>query len=295
MNRFRLWFKAVRAYAYSASVVPVAIGGLHARWTGEAFSLLRFGAALAGGVLLHTAANLWNDYYDFRGGVDREGGGIGSGVLVHGELTPRQVFRGAAVCAALGCGIGVWLVVQAGWGLLLLLGAGLVGAWAYSAGPFSPKHRALGEVWVFLLMGVGMTLGGHMAQTGSFSWSAIATSIPAGLLMTLILYTNNLRDLESDRAAGLHTLPMLFTATEAKVLAGVFLALAYASTCGLAAVGRIPPAAQLSLLTIPVALRWYLRVWKGILTDAQVVGMAQLHMVFGLLFAAGLWWGGGPV
>lgn len=291
MNSMKLWMKAVRPYAYSASVVPVAIGGLHARIDGDGFSGLRFGVSLVAGLLLHTAANLWNDYFDFKGGVDRAGGGEGSGVLVHGEMTPARCFRGATVCAALGALAGMWLASQVGWGLFWLGLAGIGGAWAYSAGPLSPKHRALGEAWVFLLMGVGMTLGGHMAQTGSFSWGAVAAGIPAALLMTLILYTNNLRDLESDRTAGLRTLPMIFTPTEAKVLAGVFLAIAYGLTGLMAATAQLPAWTQLSFLTVPLAVPWYLRVWKGPVVEKHVVGMAMLHMVFGLLFAAGLWIG----
>jgi 1,4-dihydroxy-2-naphthoate polyprenyltransferase len=289
VNTVRLWLKAVRPYAYSASVIPVAIGGLHARLAGEGFSGLRLAVSLAAGVLLHTAANLWNDYYDFKGGVDRLGGGEGSGVLVRGEMTPARMFRGAVVCAVLGLLAGVWLVVQTGWGLLALVVAGLLGALAYSAGPLSPKHRALGEVWVFLLMGAGMTLGGHMAQTGRFSWAAIAAGIPAGLLMTLILYTNNLRDLAGDRAAGLRTLPMIFQPAEAKMMAALFLAVPYAMTVLMAATGRLPLAVLLALLSLPLAIRWFLRVWKGPVAEAHVVGMAQLHMLFGLLFAAGLW------
>jgi 1,4-dihydroxy-2-naphthoate polyprenyltransferase len=288
MNSVKLWVKAVRPYAYSASLVPVAIGGLHARITGAEFSGLRFGASLVAGLLLHTAANLWNDYYDFKGGVDHAGGGVGSGVLVFGEMTPARCFRGAVVCALLGSLAGLWLAWQVGWGLLLLGSVGLLGAFAYSAGPLSPKHRALGEVWVFLMMGVGMTLGGHMAQTGRFSWGAIAAGIPAALLMTLILYTNNLRDIRSDRDAGLRTLPMLFGPLEGKVVAGLFLVTPYLLTLLMALTRQLPFAILATLLTIPLAVRWYRGVWIGPVEEKHVVGMAMFHLVFGLLFAAGL-------
>jgi 1,4-dihydroxy-2-naphthoate octaprenyltransferase len=291
MNSVQLWAKAVRPYAYSASLVPVAIGGLHARMSGAEFSGLRFGVSLAAGVLLHTAANLWNDYYDFTGGVDRKGGGEGSGVLVNGEMTPSRCFRGAAICAGCGSLAGLWLAWQVGWGLLLLGLAGLVGAFAYSAGPLSPKHRALGEVWVFLMMGAGMTLGGHMAQTGQFSWGAVAAGIPAALLMTLILYTNNLRDMRSDRDAGLRTLPMMFGPLEGKVVAGLFLVIPYLMTTLMAIPRQLPLFTQAAWLTLPIAVRWYRGVWIGPVEEQHVVGMAMLHMAFGLLFAAGLWIG----
>jgi len=288
MNTVKLWFKAIRSYSYSASLVPVAIGGLVARQSGEGFSWVRFAVALVAGVLLHTAANLWNDYFDFRGGVDTADGGIGSGVLVHGEMTPARCFRGGLVCALLAGIGGIWLVVQVGWGILWLGIAGLLGAIGYSSGPFSPKHCALGEVWVFLMMGVGMTLGGYMAQTGAFSWTAIAAGTPAALLMTLILYTNNLRDLRTDQAAGLKTLPMFFKPTEAKVVAALFLVLAYGMTVLMAVTQQLPIASLLSLLTLPLVIPWLMGVWKGPVLDSHLIRIAKLHMLFGLLFATGL-------
>ena len=288
MNAAQLWLKAVRPYAYSASLVPVAIGGLHARAAGAEFSGPRFGAALAAGVLMHTAANLWNDYYDFKHGVDRAGGGVGSGVLVAGEMTPARCFRGAAICAALATLIGLGIAAQTGWGLIVLGIFGLFGALAYSAGPLSPKHRALGEVWLFLLMGVGMTLGGSLAQTGRFSWGAVAAGLPAALLMVLILYANNLRDVRSDRDAGLRTLPMLFKPLEAKALALALLAAPYALTGLMAGTGRLPAPVALAFLTIPLAVRWALRVWRNPVVENDVKSMAMLHLAFGALFAAGL-------
>ena len=288
MNAVRLWIKAVRPYAYSASLIPVAIGGLHARIAGAEFSGMRFGVSLVAGLLVHTAANLWNDYFDFKNGVDRKGGGVGSGVLVAGEMTPARCFRGASICAALGGLAGLWLAWRTGCGLLILGAAGIFGALAYAAGPLSPKHRALGEVWLFLLMGVGMTLGGHMAQTGRFSWGAVAAGIPAALLMTLILYANNLRDIRSDRDAGLHTLPMRFTPIEAKLVAGLLLAIPYLMAALMALTGRLPLATLAALLTLPLAFRWYRQVWTGPVEEKHVVGMAMLHMAFGLLFAAGM-------
>ena len=291
MNPVKLWIKAVRPYAYSASLVPVAIGGLYVKYTGAGFSGLRFGVSLAAGLLMHTAANLWNDYYDFKGGVDRAGGGIGSGVLLAGEMTPARCFRGALICAMLSSLAGLWLVLQVGWGLFWLGVAGVFGAWAYSAGPLSPKHRALGEVWVFLMMGAGMTLGGVMAQTGHFSRGAVAVGVPAALLMTLILYANNLRDISSDREAGLRTLPMRMKPVAAKLLAGLFLAGAYVLAAAMALAHHVPLAVWATWLTLPLAIRWFREVWQGPVLEKHVVGMAMLHMGFGLLFAVGLVFG----
>ena len=300
VSSVRLWLRAARFYAVSASVIPVTVGALYARAEGGAleFFAWRLALALLGGVLIHTAANLWNDYFDFRDGVDREGGGVGSGVLVEGVMTPEQMYRGAVVLASASAAVGVGLAVWAGWRLILLIAAGVAGALFYSAGARSPKRLALGEAWVFLMMGLGMTLGGYMAQTGRFSWGALAAGVPPGLLVVLLLYVNNLRDLETDREAGLRTLPMLLSAKEGKALAGVMVALAYGFTTLMVATRFLPVGALLALASLFWATQWFGRLWAGRVRDEAVMGAAQLHLIFGVLYIAGFaWsvWGGAGV
>ena len=43
-----------------------------------------------------------------------------------------------------------------------------------------------------------------------------------------------------------------------------------------------------ALLTLPFAFRWGRGVWIGPVEEKHVVGMAMLHLAFGLLFAAGM-------
>jgi len=210
---------------------------------GGAFSWARWGVAVASGLLLHTAANLWNDYFDFVGGVDRADGAIGSGVLVHGELTPTAVWRAAWGCAiAAGLG-GVWLAMQVGWGLLALGVAGVLGAVAYCAGARSPKRRGLGEQWVFLWMGLGMTEGGYLAQTGRFSWSACVAGAVLGIPVALLLFVANARDLDVDREAGVHTLAHWVDGRGRNALAVVavgMLSAAFALLAAFGATGLLP-------------------------------------------------------
>ena len=288
MKRAGLWLRAARPYAYSTSVIPVLIGALHVRGRGGPFSGLHLGVTLAAALLIHTAANLWNDYFDFKLGVDRAGGGTGSGMLVRGEMTPAQIFGGASLCALASLALGLWLAGRAGWGLAWLFPFGFLGALLYCAGRFSPKHVALGEVWLFLTMGVGLTLGGAMAQTGKFSWGAIAAGTPAGLLMTLLLYINNIRDMRSDREAGLATLPMRLGARPYRLPAALTLAMAYGLTGWLAWTGHAPPTVWLAWVSLPQALWWARPVWRGNVGEAQVKGVAMLHLSFGVLFAVGL-------
>lgn len=291
MSWLRLWLKAIRMYTLTCGLIPLTLGGFLAREASGPFSWLRFVVILIAGLLLQVAANLWNDYYDFKCGADTPGSGGGSGVLVSGEMSAARCFRGAVICAALAAAGGVWLTIQAGRGLAILGLIGLVAAALYSAGSRSPKHNALGEVLDFFVMGPCMTLAGYMAQTGSFSWKAMAIGAPAGLLTTLILYTNNLRDMKTDSAVGIRTLPMLFKPTPARLLALIFLVIPYGLTGSFIVAGTLPSAVGVIFLSLPLAVVRAVRLWKGPVDSSLVVGVAQLHLVFGLLFAGGLWYG----
>ena len=289
MIRFlRFCLRAVRFYAFSTSFTAVAFGGLYARWCGEPFSWLRFAAATAAGMLIHAAANLWNDYFDYTNGVDRETGKCGSAMIFSGELTPRRIFRAACLCAALAAAIGLALA----WrlrspGLVALGAAGLVGAAGYCAGPRSPKHLALGEVWVFLMMGLGMPLGGWMCQTGTFSSRPLLAALPVAMLTALLLYNNNLRDLDDDRAAGIRTLPMLLGRAAHPAALAAFAAI-FVLTALLAAASRLPAASLLTLFALPPSLPWLAAVFRRHISHRAELLLARLHFLFGLLLLASL-------
>lgn len=289
MIRFlRFWLRAVRFYAFSTSFTAVALGGLYARWCGEAFSWGRFAAATAAGMLIHAAANLWNDYFDYTGGVDREPGKCGSAMIFSGELTPRRVFRAACLCAALAAAAGLALA----WrlrspGLVVLGAAGVVGAAGYCAGPRSPKHLALGEVWVFLMMGLGMPLGGWMCQTGTFSARPLLAALPVAMLTALLLYNNNLRDLDDDRAAGIRTLPMLLGRAAHPAALTAFAAV-FVLTALLVATSRLPASSFLTLLALPPSFPWLASVARRCISHREELFLARLHFLFGLLLLAGL-------
>ena len=289
MIRFiRFWLRAVRFYAFSTSFTAVAFGGLYARWCGVPFSWLRFAAATLSGMFLHAAANLWNDYFDYTGGVDREAGKCGSAMIFSGELTPRRVFRAACLCAALAAAGGFWLAwTVRGPGLVLLGAAGLAGAASYCAGPRSPKHLALGEAWVFLMMGLGMPLGGWMAQTGTFSARPLAAVLPVALCTALLLYNNNLRDLDDDRAAGIRTLPMLLGRAAHPAALAAFAAI-FLLVALLAFLGLLPMLSLLAFLALPPAIPWMAATARRAVTHREELRLARLHLLLGLLLLASL-------
>ena len=296
MSSPRTWLTAVRAYSYPASVVPIALGtALAYREAGE----VRFGAfvlALIAGILVHTGCNLLNDLYDFRRGVDREDTFGGSGVLVSGALTEDAIARGAWLCLGLAAGLGLTLVGRVGTPLVVLGVFGIAGAVLYTATPVAAKYHALGAPLVFLAMGVGMTVGGYLVQTGGWNAAIVLASLPVGFLVTAILHANDTRDLADDRASGIHTLAIALGPHGSRVLFSALLVATYASTAALAAVGVVPLAALASFVTLPIAVGLHRLAFSDAAERSESLRdaperTAKLHLAFGALYTLGIAFG----
>lgn len=291
-GKIALWLRAVRPFAYSASVIPVALGGLWAFRDGP-IDWINFVLAIIAGVLFHTGTNLVNDYYDFKSGVDREGTFGSSGVLVGGLMQPRQILRGGIVSFVLGILLGLYLVTQAGWPILVLGVIGFLGGFFYTAAPYSYKYHALGEIGVFTMMGILMVLGGYLVQNRAFHWDAVLFSLPIALLVAAILQANDIRDIANDRAAKIKTMAIVMGRQTAGILYDLMIVLAFALVVLMVAVEIISPWALLVFLTLPLGLKNMKTIHRASGDQSTSLAMmdvatAQLHLTFGLLLCIGL-------
>jgi 1,4-dihydroxy-2-naphthoate octaprenyltransferase len=102
--------------------------------------------------------------------------------------------------------VGIYLVVVAGWELLVVGAASILAGVLYTGGPRPYGYEGLGEAFVFLFFGIVAVTGSYFVQTEDLAWEAFALAVPVGLLAASILMVNNVRDLETDRRAGKRTL-----------------------------------------------------------------------------------------
>ncbi len=292
-HKIKLVWRATRPFAFPASVTPVLLGTA-AAWflSGHAIYWSRFILSILGVMLLHSGANMFNDYYDFRKGVDRRGTLGSSGILTEDLMPQQKLFRLALGFYAVGSVIGVILWQQAGPGVLWLGVAGVVAGYIYTGGP-ALKYHLLGDLTVFFIFGVLITTGAYYVQTGHLSWTPALYSIPLGLLIDSILHGNNIRDIPGDRAVEIKTLAGALGEKSATyfylfLVGGAFLSIPF-----LVFGDHLPWTCFLVLLTLPVAVRNIRMVFhfkkvpaeKFALIDAM---SAQLAMIFGLLMTVGI-------
>ena len=205
----KTWWIASRPFSLPASAMAVAFGTAGAAaMTGAPLRWFFFLLALAGMMVLHAAANVLNDVYDYRKGIDKEVLPV-SGAVVRRYLSESEALRGAAVLFFVGAAVGIFLCWQTSW---LILPIGAVGAFLgvfYSATRLALKYRALGDFCVFFSFGVLGSLGAWIVQTGEFSWIPVLWAVPQSLLVIGILHANNWRDIAGDTAGGFPTIASL--------------------------------------------------------------------------------------
>ncbi|MFP4374797.1 MAG: prenyltransferase [Spirochaetaceae bacterium] len=289
----RRWFISLRPYSFTASLVPVALAialavhssaaGAIAWWTLPLFTL--------SALLLHAGTNVLNDYYDFVHGVDAEDDEDPTHAITRGVVSPRFMRISGHLYFLLGIAVGLPIGLVRG-GLFVLAGLlGAAGAFFYTSARFSFKYVALGDVVVFLLMGPALVVMGLWALTGTASVLSAVLTLPLALLVTAILHGNNLRNIDSDRNAGISTVAGLLGLRGSKALFAALLVLPHAALPVFVAAGVAPLPALLPMITLPAAGARVLRVTRET-QPARLVTLplacARLHMLFGLLYVAGL-------
>jgi 1,4-dihydroxy-2-naphthoate polyprenyltransferase len=283
------WIMATRPATLTAAAAPVLVGTACA-WAVGGFRAGPALAALAGAFLLQIGANLANDLFDFQKGADTPERLGPTRVVQSGLLSPGAVRAGMAVTFGLALLVGAYLVWVAGPIIVFIGLLSIAAALAYTGGPYPMAYNGLGDIAAFIFFGFVAVGGTAFVQAGHVPALAWIAAIPIGTLTTAILVVNNVRDIETDAAAGKRTLAVRLgrqgTVTEYALLLGV----AYATPVALLLAGRLSAWALLPLATAPLALVLYRRVRdeRGRALNPALGGTARLLFLFGALFAVGI-------
>ena len=288
-NFIQTWWLAIRPRTLPAAASGVAMGCALA-WYDGSFQLLPALACVLIALLLQIGSNVANDVFDFERGADTAERLGPVRVTQAGFLTPTQVKRGMVVIFGLAAMLGLYLAALRGWTVIWLGAAAILSAVAYTGGPYPLGYHGLGDVFVFLFFGLAAVAGTYFVQVGSVSVIAWWMSVPVGLIVTAILVVNNLRDIDSDRKAGKHTLAVRLGERGAKIEYVLCMAIAYLIVPALVLMNLIPIGGMLAWLSLPVAVRTLRTVFtqKGRPLNAALAGTGQTAFLFSLFFWVGL-------
>jgi 1,4-dihydroxy-2-naphthoate polyprenyltransferase len=285
------WFRLARPFSLTASAVPVLFGTALALADGV-FAWGPFLAMLFASLLIQAATNMFNEFYDERRGLDTATAVGIAGSIVQGRMHARAVLLGALFCYTIALFLGIYLVVVGGWEILALGCLSALGGYLYSAGPRPIAYTPASEAAVFLFMGVLIVVIAYAVQDpGSFPLYVPLAALPIGGPVAAILLANNLRDMRSDRRGGRRTLPIVLGREVGILIYRALLLEAYVAVAALMAFRIVPLECAVVFLSATPAIR----LWQDISTtttperlDPVVKRTAGLHLVFGLLYTAGV-------
>jgi 1,4-dihydroxy-2-naphthoate octaprenyltransferase len=244
-------------------------------------------AALVVALALQIGVNYANDYSDGVRGTDVARRGP-LRLTATGVATPQAVRTAAILAFSVAAVAGLALSIAVDLRLLLVGAASIAAAALYTGGPRPYGYSGFGEVAVLAFFGVVATVGTVFVQLERIPGTAWIAALAVGLPAVAILVVNNLRDIDTDRVAGKHTLAVRIGAPGTRALFSAALAGALLATVAL---GIAHPWALLGLAAAPFALAPI-----GIVrtrTDPPslvraLVATARFQLILGALLAVGL-------
>jgi 1,4-dihydroxy-2-naphthoate octaprenyltransferase len=286
----RIWLMAARVRTLPAAIAPVLVGTALAGYA-HVFHPLRFIAALIGAVFIQVGTNLSNDYSDARRGADAEDRLGPVRVTAGGLVPPKQVLVATYITFGVAVLAGIYLVVVAGWQLLLVGAASILAGVLYTGGPRPYGYEGLGEVFVFLFFGIVAVAGSFFVQVKHLNWEAFALAVPVGLLAAGILVVNNFRDIDADRRAGKRTLAVRLGRARTRSLFATIVYLAYLLAPITWLFGPLKPWVLLPWLTLPAGapvVRMVRNRTDGPSLNHALAQTGMLQLAFCMLLSAGL-------
>jgi len=201
----RVWWLAVRPATLAASVAPVLAGTAVAVHEGGARPWAGI-AALVIALAMQVGVNFANDYSDFVRGADTPQRIGPLRAAASGVVAPERVKWAAFASLGVAGLVGFVLSLATDWRLLVVGAACLAAGWLYTGGPRPYGYMGLGELFVFVFFGLVATVGTVYVEELRVTPLAMLAGCGLGFLATAILVLNNLRDVETDAAAGKRTL-----------------------------------------------------------------------------------------
>jgi 1,4-dihydroxy-2-naphthoate octaprenyltransferase len=294
MSMLKLLLGPMRVPFLILTPACVAIGVGTAYGETHQINWLQILLVVVGAVSAHVSANAFNEYFDFKSGLDtrtqRTPFSGGSGVLpAHPEMGRVSLLLAWATFVVT-TAIGAYFVWLRGW-LLLPIGAfGLILIVTYTI--WWVYHPVLCLIAPGLGFGILMVMGTHFALTGAYSWSSFIASLVPTFLVSDLLLLNQFPDVEADQSIGRRHFPVVIGRKSSSILYGALLLMAYLSVIIGVLLRLFPAFTLISLLTAILAWRAYQGAIKNADNIPALIPSMGMNVIINLsmpiLFAFGL-------
>jgi 1,4-dihydroxy-2-naphthoate octaprenyltransferase len=263
----------------------VLLGLGTAVWTAGRVSILHVVLTLVGAVAAHVSVNAFNEYFDFKSGLDsrtqRTPFSGGSGTLQERPQLAGWALGIAAGSAALVGLIGLYFVYVRGWLLLPLGLLGLLLIVVYT--PWVARIPLLCLVAPGLGFGILMVMGTHVALTGEYSWTAFIASLVPFFLVSDLLLLNQFPDVEADQSVGRRHMPIVAGRRASSLIYGGFLLLAYVAIAVGVALKYLPLTSLIGLATMLIAVPVSIGAYRHAENVGRLVPLMGMNVIINIV------------
>lgn len=233
----KAWISAFRPRTLFLAAAGVILGSglaMHVDRFDLTTALLTLNTAL----LLQLLSNLANDLGDYVKGTDRTGERLGPTRSVQsGVIKPLEMKIGIGITALIAMASGLILLLRlfhtigfAAIAVFLIVGSfSLLAALFYTLGSRPYGYMGLGDFFAFLFFGPIAVIGTYYLQAQTVDLRSLFPSIGMGILSTMILNVNNMRDIENDAKSAKLTIPVRIGIKNAKVYHVILMVIMFSS------------------------------------------------------------------
>ena len=212
-KKIKVYMELVEMKAKLASLIPFLLGIVYSEYIygkiNAGFSIILIVAML----LFNMSVDMLDNYCDYKNASLEHDYREKTNIIGRENLSLRKVLIAIVLFVSVSAAMGVYLVYETGY-MLLVLGvySFLVGIF-YSAGPRPISSLPFGEFFsgttmgfIIILITVGVNIGGFEKLAYNDVANIFIYSVPSIFAIAALMLTNNLCDIEEDRVNGRKTL-----------------------------------------------------------------------------------------
>jgi 1,4-dihydroxy-2-naphthoate octaprenyltransferase len=263
----------------------VALGIGTAYWQTHTINAWHVILVLIGAVSAHISVNAFNEYFDFKSGLDKRTQRTpfsgGSGTLPEQPDLLKLALLTAVVSLVISGLVGVYFLLVRGINLLPLGLLGLLVVVIYT--PLLTYNPVLCLVAPGLGFGTFMVMGTHFALTGTYTWTAFFASLIPFFLVSNLLLLNQFPDVSADQSIGRRHYPILIGRKLSSIIYGAFLLFTYL-TIIISVIARLfPVPCLLGLATLYFAVPTAINAYRNAEDVPQLIPHMAKNVMINLL------------
>lgn len=265
----------------SLTLITVALAAVTTRFQGAVLQPLQLGLVLLLALCAHISVNAFNEYFDFRSGLDlltkRTPFSGGSGTLPQQPAYAKVALMLALATLVLVVSIGLYLTWQLGLKALWIGIPGVLLVYAYT------QYLQRWPLVCLLAPGVGfgglMFLGAVWTLGGVINLSSIFLALMLALLCSNLLLLNQFPDVEADRQVGRRHLPIVIGLTRSLVVFAVLYLLNFMLLIIAVLLQLLPVVCLIVLFIVPLVLLLLHKIKAHLQQKAELVPALALNVL----------------